>query len=252
MNDKKPTTNPPISDLNELDVEKKRVCLTESEIDFKHQQDLIKEVEHRAPDIGREINGGLRFMAQYPKSVTIFGSARLKPDHRYYIKAQELAHKLADMDYAVVTGGGPGIMQAGNQGTFEANGSAIGFGIELPWEQNLNEYVTHGMNFEYFFTRKLAMNFSGKAAICFPGGFGTMDEFFQILTLVQTKKVQKIPIILFGSDFWGPIKDYSKNVLLEEFGTISPEDMDLFTVVDDVEEALKIIEAAPERTDYYN
>ena len=143
-------------------------------------------------------------------------------------------------------------MQAGNQGTFETSGHAIGFGIELPNEQNLNSYVTHGINFEYFFTRKLAMNFSGKAYICFPGGFGTMDEFFQILTLVQTKKIQKVPIILFGSDFWQPIHDYSIKTMLDKYQTISPEDMDLFTIVDSIEEAIEIIEAAPERTDFYN
>ncbi len=213
---------------------------------------MLKELDERSAEINLEIQNGLRFMAQYPKTVTIFGSARLTPDNKYYQKARELAATLSENCYAIVTGGGPGIMQAGNQGSFEASGDAIGFGIELPHEQNLNQYVTHGINFEYFFTRKLAMNFSGKAYVCFPGGFGTMDEFFQILTLVQTGKVQKVPIILFGSDFWNPIKEYSENVLLKEFETISPEDMDLFMVTDSIEEAVAAIEAAPPRVDFYN
>ena len=244
--------NPPISDLHATKDHKKRINQHECEIDFSHQVTMLRELDERSAEINLEIQNGLRFMAQYPKTVTIFGSARLVPENKHYQKAKELAASLAGKGYAIVTGGGPGIMQAGNQGSHEATGHAIGFGIELPHEQNLNEYVTHGINFEYFFTRKLAMNFSGKAYVCFPGGFGTMDEFFQILTLVQTGKVQKVPIILFGSEFWNPIREYSQKVMLEENQTISPEDMDLFVVTDSIEEAVSLIEAAPARTDYYN
>ena len=143
-------------------------------------------------------------------------------------------------------------MQAGNQGTFETCGSGIGYNIVLPFEQSANQYVTHGVDFEYFFTRKFSMNFTGEAYLCFPGGFGTLDEFFEILTLVQTKKVQKVPIILVGSEFWQPIMDYSKDVLLDKFGTISPEDLDLFQILDDEDEIMRVVTEAPMRGEYYN
>ncbi len=241
-----------IDSVNKIDGNKKRTNQREADLDFSHQTSLLRELSYRSADINKEIHDGLRAVAHFPRTVTIFGSARLKPSNIYYQKAKALAHTLADNDYAVITGGGPGIMQAGNEGTHEATGTAIGFGIELPHEQNLNQYVTHGINFEYFFTRKLAMNFSSKAYVCFPGGFGTMDEFFQILTLVQTGKIQLVPIILFGSDFWGPIKKYAETTLLEDFKTISPKDMDLFIVTDSTEETVNIIENAPRRSDFYS
>ena len=231
---------------------KKRINAEERDIDFSHQLRLLRELDERSEEINREIKAGLQALANYPKTVTIFGSARLKPDSEYYQQARKLAATLAADDNAIITGGGPGIMQAGNHGDFEATGSAIGFGIELPHEQNLNEYVTHGITFEYFFTRKLAMNFGSKAYVCFPGGFGTMDEFFQILTLVQTRKIQAVPIILFGSKFWNTIVQYSRDVRLDQFATISPEDLDLFIVTNSIEEAISIINDAEPRTDFYN
>lgn len=232
--------------------DKKRINKREVDIDFSYYVKILNEIEERSDEIISEIQAGLSALSGYPKTVTIFGSARLQPGTTYYEKARELAHRLADDDYAVITGGGPGIMQAGNHGTHDARGTAIGFGIELPHEQNLNTYVTHGINFEYFFTRKLAMNFTGKAYVCFPGGFGTMDEFFQILTLVQTGKIQRVPIVLFGSDFWRPIQEYSETVLRDQFATISPEDMDLFMVTDSIDETIEIVDAAPSRTNFYN
>ena len=247
-----PSKHNPADEYAPIASDKKRINEREVDIDFSYYSKILNEIEERSDEIISEIQAGLSALSGYPKTVTIFGSARLQPDSNYYEKARELARKLAEDDYAVITGGGPGIMQAGNNGTHDATGSAIGFGIELPHEQNLNEYVTHGVNFEYFFTRKLAMNFSGKAYVCFPGGFGTMDEFFQILTLVQTGKIQKVPIILFGSDFWGPIKEYSETVLRDMFATISPGDMDLFVVTDSIDEAVDLIDAAPPRTDFYN
>ncbi len=233
---------------------KKRINKSEHTMksEFNDRKQILKELKKRSPQINKELIEGLEAISKYPKTVTIFGSARLKPGTEYYEKTKELAAKLAENGYGVITGGGPGIMQAGNQGSFEAVGSSIGFNIELPFEQSINPYVTHGVDFQYFFTRKFAMNFSGEAYVCMPGGFGTMDEFFQILTLVQTKKVQKMPIVLFGSEFWNPIVKYSEEILLKKFGTISAGDMNLFTVTDDVDEVVKIAKKAKMRKEYYN
>ena len=214
--------------------------------------EFLSMTEERMVQINKELREAFDTISKFPKSVTFYGSARLKEGTEYYEKARRLAAACCEAGYGVVTGGGPGIMQAGNRGTFEQCGSGIGFNIVLPFEQKANKYVTHGVDFEYFFTRKFSMNFTGEAYLCFPGGFGTLDEFFEILTLVQTGKVEKVPIILVGSDFWNPIMEYSKNTLLDQFGTISPEDLDLFAVMDDEEQIMEIIKGAPLRGEYYN
>ena len=243
-----------VSTKIKLKKNKKRISVPEYKLKVKNanKEAVLAELSKREPQILKELKEGLNAISSYPKSVTIFGSARLAPGSKYYELTRKLAGEISKIGYAVITGGGPGIMQAGNQGTLEAVGSSIGFNIELPFEQSINPYVTHGVNFHYFFTRKLAMNFSGEAYICMPGGFGTLDEFFQILTLVQTKKVQKVPIILFGKKFWNPILKYSQNTLLKEFGTISKSDLDLFKVTDDIDEVLKIVKKAKPRQEYYN
>lgn len=214
--------------------------------------DFLNMTEERMVQINKELREAFETISKFPKSVTFYGSARLQPGSPYYELARRLGSECCKRGFGVVTGGGPGIMQAGNQGTFESCGTGIGFNIVLPFEQKANEYVTHGVDFEYFFTRKFSMNFTGEAYLCFPGGFGTLDEFFEILTLVQTKKIEKIPIILVGSDFWNPIVEYSKNILRDEFGTISPEDIDLFQVMDDVDEIMEVLENTPLRGAYYN
>lgn len=216
-----------------------------------HVQDFLDMTEDRMVQINKELRTAFATIAKFPKSVTFYGSARLQPGSKYYELARELAYECCREGYGVVTGGGPGIMQAGNQGTYEACGLGIGFNIVLPFEQTANPYVTHGVDFDYFFTRKFSMNFTGEAYLCFPGGFGTLDEFFEILTLVQTKKVEKVPIILVGSDFWQPIRDFAIGTLRDEFKTISPEDLDLFYIMDDKEEIMKVIKDAPLRNGYY-
>ncbi len=211
----------------------------------------IKEItEKRGSLIAKEFKMGIKAISQYPKSVTFFGSARLKPNHEYYKKAVSLSGKICEAGFAVVTGGGPGIMEAGNRGTFEKCGYGIGFNIELPFEQVINPYVTHGVNFHYFFTRKVSMTFSSEAYIYFPGGFGTMDEFFEIITLIQTKKIPHVPIVLVGVDYWTPLIDFFKNTLLKKYGTISKGDLKLFTVTDDEDEILKIVKKAKMRNEY--
>jgi uncharacterized protein (TIGR00730 family) len=168
---------------------------------FYSQKEMMDITTKRGKKVVEELTMGIRAIRKYPKSVTIFGSARLKPGSEFYEKARSLGGKICEAGYAVITGGGPGVMQGANHGTFEKCGTGIGFNIELPFEQNINPYVTHGVDFHYFFTRKVSMTFSGEAYIYFPGGFGTLDELFEILTLIQTKKIPKIPVILVGKKF---------------------------------------------------
>lgn len=176
---------------------------------------------------------GFEDMSDVGKAVTIFGSARLKPGHPYYEKAEQLARRLAECDYTVITGGGPGIMEAGNKGAYEAEGRSIGLNIDLPFEQGANPYLTDELSFRYFFIRKVMLVKYSTAFVVFPGGFGTIDELFESLTLIQTKKIKPFPIYLVGKEFWGGLLEWLESVPLET-GTIAPKDMHLFKVVDNV------------------
>lgn len=211
------------------------------------RQDVKSEVEERLSRIQEEFRRGFEVIGKYPKSVTFFGSARLEPGDTYYKAAQTLASEVSNLGYAVVSGGGPGIMAAANQGAHEAGGDSVGFNIELPHEQVLNHFVNDSSDFRYFFSRKVLLAFSAEAYVYFPGGFGTLDEFFEIITLIQTNKIERVPVICFGSDFWNPVKELATEILLKQFKTISPEDLDLFVITDDAAEALEIIKAAPQR-----
>lgn len=175
--------------------------------------------------------------------ISIFGSARTKPDHPYYKKAVEVAYRLSQEGYGIITGGGPGIMEAGSKGAHTEGGVSVGLNIELPFEQGSNPYVDRDKNitFNYFFTRKVMFVKYAQAFIVFPGGFGTMDELFEVLTLVQTKKIDKVPIILVGSDFWTGMKAWIKNVMLEQHQNVNPADLDLIPILDDVEEIVDCI-----------
>ncbi len=173
-------------------------------------------------------------------AVTIYGSARTREDHPDYIKAREIARRLAGHGYAIVTGGGPGIMEAGNRGAAEAGGISIGLNIDLPHEQESNPYVNLPLDFRYFFVRKVMFMKYSMAFICLPGGFGSLDEFFESITLIQTRKVKPFPIILVGSDFWGGLMDWIKDRLLKS-DKIEEEDLLLFEVIDDVDEVVRHI-----------
>lgn len=204
--------------------------------------------------IDAEFRRGFELMKSYPKSVTIFGSARLKPETEIYKRVEGLAKKIANMDYTVVTGGGHGIMGAANKGAFEAEkGSSIGINIELPFEQTTNPYLDDTIAFHHFYSRKVTLAYAAEAYVYCPGGFGTLDEMFEILTLIQTRKIPNTPIILYGSKFWQPLENYFKEVMLQEGQeTISKEDLSLYTITDDDEEILNIIKNAPIRTDVSN
>ncbi|MEQ8578639.1 MAG: TIGR00730 family Rossman fold protein [Balneola sp.] len=174
--------------------------------------------------------------------ISIFGSARTKPGDKYYELAVETGKLITEKGFGVITGGGPGIMEAGNKGASAGEGRSVGLGIELPFEQGMNEFVNkdYSVDFNYFFVRKVMFVKYAQGFIVFPGGFGTLDELFESLTLIQTHKITKIPIILFGSDYWNGLVDWINNTMMEA-GTISEKDSDLFHVTDSKEEAVKII-----------
>lgn len=174
--------------------------------------------------------------------ISIFGSARLKPGTKYYEMAVESAISIADNGFGVITGGGPGIMEAANKGAFKGNGKSVGLGIDLPKEQGVNRFVSpqYVINFKYFFVRKVMFVKYAQGFIVFPGGFGTLDELFETLTLVQTQKIDKIPIVLVGSDYWGGLISWIEDKLVEE-GYISKRDMDLFYITDDGDDAVRYV-----------
>jgi len=201
----------------------------------------------RVTFISKEFTNGFEFIRNYPRSVTFFGSARTKEDDPYYKKAMGLAGQIVkELHYSVITGGGPGIMEAANRGAFEAGGNSLGLTIELPHEQLTNKYLTDKEDFHYFFSRKVCLSFSAEAYVFFPGGFGTLDEFLEILTLIQTNKIPKAPIILVGVSFWTPLEKFFRAVLLEN-KSIEEKDLSLYTITDNETEILKIIKAAPIR-----
>jgi uncharacterized protein (TIGR00730 family) len=185
---------------------------------------------------------GYERLSKVGPCVSIFGSARTNPEEKYYKLAEEIGFELTQNGYGVITGGGPGIMEAGNKGAQEANGSSCGINIELPFEQSANKFIDSDklLNFRYFFVRKLMFFKYAQGYVMMPGGFGTIDECFEVLTLIQTGKTHKVPVVLVGTDFWEPLLDWVKETQLKQ-GYISPEDLDLYTLTDDPKEVAKIM-----------
>jgi uncharacterized protein (TIGR00730 family) len=194
----------------------------------------------RALRILGEFVEGFDALAGVEPAVSVFGSARAVPTDPDYKAARQLARRLAEEGFAIITGGGPGIMEAANRGARDGGGLSIGCNIELPFEQGLNEYVDLGMEFRYFFVRKTMFLKYAVGFCIFPGGFGTLDELFEALTLIQTGKVEHFPVVIFGSDYWSGLIDWLRHRLVAE-GKVAPEDLDLFTLTDEVEEACKTI-----------
>ncbi|KNC20091.1 DNA-binding protein [Arthrobacter sp. RIT-PI-e] len=190
--------------------------------------------------IQSEFVEGFGTLADLGPAISVFGSARTARDSRYYTMGEELGRRLVDSGYAVITGGGPGAMEAANKGACEAGGTSVGLGIELPFEQGMNEWVDLGINFRYFFARKTMFVKYASGFVVLPGGFGTLDELFEAMTLVQTGKVTSFPIVLIGVDYWRPLLAWIEGTLLAE-GTVSAHDLDLLQLVDTVEEALEIV-----------
>ena len=197
------------------------------------------EIQSALQIFGEFVRGFRRLQGLGP-CVTVFGSARFEEGHRYYELARRAGRRIAEAGFTVMTGGGPGIMEAGNKGANEAGVESVGLGIELPFEQGYNEYVTKRIDFRYFFARKTMFLKYAQAYIIFPGGWGTMDEMMEALTLIQTDKIQHFPVILFGSEYWQGLLDWFRERLLAE-GKISPEDLDLITVTDSPDEVVEIV-----------
>jgi uncharacterized protein (TIGR00730 family) len=187
-----------------------------------------------------EFVDGFEALAKYHPAVTIFGSTRTKPGDEIYQKAEQIGKLLAENGFAVITGGGPGVMEAANKGAFSAGGKSIGLNIELPLEQKPNPYTNITLNFRYFFVRKVMFVKYAVAYIILPGGFGTMDELLESITLIQTKKIKPFPVILVGSNYWKGFLDWIKEVVLKE-GKISPSDLEILQLIDKPEEIVKAI-----------
>lgn len=202
-----------------------------------------KVIEERVDRISEEFQRGFDFLRKYKKAATIFGSARSKPEEEHYQKARKLAQMLAEAGFAVITGGGPGVMEAANLGAVEAGGKSVGINIELGKDyvtERRNKYVKEGELFHYFFSRKVMLAFASQVYFYFPGGFGTLDEFFEILTLVQTGKVKPVPIILVHKEYWEPLLEFIEKTLYEKYATVGKDNIALFELVDTPEEAYEL------------
>ncbi|WP_159940360.1 MULTISPECIES: TIGR00730 family Rossman fold protein [unclassified Nocardiopsis] len=209
-------------------------------LDQRGPTDWVHTDPWRVLRIQSEFVEGFGLLSELPSAVSVFGSARIRPGDRYYDLGVEVGAKLARAGYATITGGGPGMMEAANKGAQEAGGLSVGLGIELPFEQTLNDYIDMGMTFRYFFVRKTMFVKYSQAFVVLPGGFGTLDELFEAATLVQTRKVTRFPIVLVGTEFWGGMRDWIRGSLMEN-GLIKEEDMELVQAVDDPDEVIDII-----------
>lgn len=213
------------------------------------KKEIIREIDNHISEISKEFLQGFKLLQKYPKSVTFFGSSRTEGKNKYYKQAYDLSYEIVKkLKYTVITGGGPGIMEASNKGAKDAGGRSIGINIKLPREQKVNENVTESIEFNYFFVRKPLLNFAAECYIFFPGGFGTFDELFGVLTLIQTKKIPSVPVILFGSDFWNPFVDLIELQMLKNNKTIDADNMNIFTITDSIDEVVEIIKKSPVST----
>ncbi|WP_448006743.1 LOG family protein [Agromyces bauzanensis] len=215
-------------------------------------EEILRVLADTAADAARvermrnEIEEGFDLLRGTEKAVSVFGSARVRPDHPHYRLARSIGAGLAAAGFTVITGGGPGIMEAANRGAVEAGGTSVGLGIELAHEQGLNAYVDLALDFRYFFARKLMFVRYASAFVVLPGGFGTLDELFEALTLVQTGKIHDFPVILAGSDYWGGLAEWIRD-RPQALGYIAPDDLDLVTVSDDADEIVALVGAGWER-----
>jgi uncharacterized protein (TIGR00730 family) len=209
--------------------------------------DFAEDANWRIFRIMAEFVEGFEFLGPLRREVTIFGSSELKESSPWYKEARRFGALLAQNGFTVITGGGPGIMEAANRGAGEGGGESIGLDIELPTKQRRNKYIKRGIGFHYFFTRKVMLSASAQAYIFFPGGYGTLDEFFEMLMLVQTKKMEPVPIVCVGIDFWSPLDGWVRSKMAQEYGMVKPEDLDIYKVVNTAEEAFDLIKDSKER-----
>lgn len=224
-----------------------RIPLTVEEERSQKEPTDIHQLSWRIFRIMAEFVAGFQLLSETSHEVTFWGGTQIKRGSKWYKVAEELAKRVAKDGFTVITGGGPGIMEAANKGAKQGKGTSVGFNIQLPREQSLNRYVNKGYAFHYFFSRKVMMAASAQAYVFFPGGFGTMDEFFEIITLIQTGKMQKTPVICVGKEFWGGLFHWVKKVQCDTFHTVHQKDIDLVQIVDTVEQAYQIIAKSEER-----
>lgn len=222
--------------------EQKRIAKVRGEI--IHPHDVNKRggtVSWRIFRIISELVDGYEFLSDLKREITIFGSARTKSDSKYYQEAEKLGRMLASEGYTTITGGGPGVMEAVNKGAFAAGGESLGLNIQLPHEQRVNPFVKKGLGFHFFFTRKIMMTSPSQSFVFFPGGFGTLDEFFEVITLIQTEKMPRVPIILMGKEYWSALDAFIRAEVLDHHHAIEADDIKLYSIVDSAEEAMRII-----------
>lgn len=228
-----------------------RIPLTPEErahCEAQGEKPRMSEITWRVFRIMAEFVEGFQFLSTLGREVTVLGSARLPADNKWYKEAVKLGGMLGEAGYTVVTGGGPGIMEAANRGAYEVGGESVGINIQLPFEQRINPFVKKARGFYYFFTRKVILAASAQTFVYFPGGYGTMDELFEILTLIQTKKSEGVPVVLVGKEFWDGLFAWLRDVMYGKFDTIAKEDLELFKIVDTAEEAFEIIKTSTERS----
>lgn len=214
------------------------------------KKDFRESMQWKIFRIMAEFVDGFQFLKDLKKTVTFFGSARFAPNNPYYKEARKLAGLLAKEKFTVITGGGPGIMEAANRGAYESDGESVGINIELPQGQRMNNYLKRSIGFHYFFTRKVILSFTSQAYVFFPGGFGTLDEFFEMITLIQTKKIPAtIPVIVVGKAYWQKLFDWIDNELHQKNSAIDEDHMKIYQLVDSAEEAFEIIKKSSPRKD---
>lgn len=231
----------------------REICIHVSELEHIFKKGTTREVSSwTIMKIMGEFTQGFDFLKRFKKSVSIMGSARVGLDHQIYQEATELGYKLAKAGFAVITGGGPGIMEAANKGAFEAGGRSAGLNIRLATEQRTNQYVNESESFTFFFTRKVMLETGASVYIFFPGGFGTLDEFYEMITLIQTNKIRPVPVILVNREFWQPLLDWMRKMMFEKNKAISEEDMKIYHLVDSAEEAYKLIKDLSKDKNLFN
>ncbi len=208
------------------------------------RQEIIEEVNRRVNQIQKEFKEVFSFINHYPKSVTFFGSARFSENNEHCQRSRALAHRLSKLGYSILTGGGGGIMDAANHGAYDAGGPSLGINIKLPEEQMINRYLSAELECSYFFSRKTALSFAAEAYIFFPGGFGTLDEFFELATLIQTKKIPAVPLILIGKDYWEPLDQFIYEQMYVAHNAIKESDRNIYMITDDEDKIVRVIEAS--------
>lgn len=219
----------------------------EQKVSIDKPFDFAEDANWRIFRIMAEFVDGFEFIYPLRREVTVFGSALLGSGSQWYEEARKMAKMLAEQGFTIITGGGPGIMEAANRGAAEGNGLSVGLDIELPTQQRRNRYVNKGIGFHYFFTRKVMLSASAQAYIFFPGGFGTLDEFFEMVTLVQTEKMEDVPIVCVGKEYWGELDSWIRNRLVQQYRILDKEDLKIYSIVNSAAEAVSIVQKSPER-----